>query len=242
MSVRTAACETVGHGAVGEAGNVASVTRQLGSRPPSKLMIVKNVGTDLCGDHGAWAVLTVNGNPVAIGDITASGASIQTEAAPGDTVVGIVHTVPLNNGIVCVRLGNLKFELLECDIVRDDAPATGGGGGVVEDPCISTRDWYAWNNLMPPKPDDFHVVGEVLVNDPMVSVSLVPKIPQGINPNILLLDILLIQLPLSQLPGTIKGGPTWKPVRYDRVNVTYTQVQIFHGGCLVADLAVDNIH
>ena len=24
---------------------------------------------------------------------------------------------------------------------------------------ITSRDWYAWNNLMPPKPDDFHIVG-----------------------------------------------------------------------------------
>jgi hypothetical protein len=30
-------------------------------------------------------------------------------------------------------------------------------------PCkgIKTKDWYSWLNLMPPPPDDFHVVGEV---------------------------------------------------------------------------------
>ena len=32
-------------------------------------------------------------------------------------------------------------------------------------PCegIDTQDWYVWINLMPPPPDDFHVVGEVWV-------------------------------------------------------------------------------
>jgi hypothetical protein len=37
-------------------------------------------------------------------------------------------------------------------------------------PCegIHSRDWYAWINLMPPPPDEFHVVGEVYVSNPGV--------------------------------------------------------------------------
>lgn len=35
-----------------------------------------------------------------------------------------------------------------------------------------TRDWYAWNNLMLPKPDDFHVVGEVQVGNPGILAML----------------------------------------------------------------------
>ena len=26
---------------------------------------------------------------------------------------------------------------------------------------METRNWYAWINTMPPKPDDFHIIGEV---------------------------------------------------------------------------------
>ena len=40
---------------------------------------------------------------------------------------------------------------------------------------IKTRDWYPWNNLMPPPPDDFHVVGEVYVPNPGVDVCSHPR-------------------------------------------------------------------
>lgn len=46
---------------------------------------------------------------------------------------------------------------------------------------MNTRDWYAWINLMPPKPDDFHVVGEVFVSNQGVQAQLCVKEPQGIN-------------------------------------------------------------
>ncbi len=107
-------------------------------------------------------------------------------------------------------------------------------------PCagIDTRDWYAWLNLMPPKPDDFHVIGEVFVPNPGVDPFLTPKVPQGINPQILLLDLHLIQQ-----PGNWPQVFVWKPARYDKVPSTihYTQVQIFCGDEMIADVKVEEV-
>lgn len=50
-----------------------------------------------------------------------------------------------------------------------------------------------WNDTMPPKPDTFHMVGEVQVPNPGVEVLLAPRTPQGINPQTLLLTLLLVQ-------------------------------------------------
>lgn len=104
-------------------------------------------------------------------------------------------------------------------------------------PCaeIRSQDWYAWINRMPPPPDDFHVTGEVLVANPGIEPLLVPKQPQGINPGILLMDLLL-----CQRPGVWPQLLTWKPVRYDktRPGVAYEQVQVFCGDQVVADVSV----
>jgi len=50
-----------------------------------------------------------------------------------------------------------------------------------------TRGWYAWLDTMPPKPDAFHVNGEVQVGNPGIYALLLKKEPQGINPAIVLL-------------------------------------------------------
>ena len=105
-------------------------------------------------------------------------------------------------------------------------------------PCrgIETRDWYAWLNLMPPPPDDFHVIGEVYVPNPGVDPFLTPRNPQGINPAILLLDLFLIQR-----PGIWPQVFVWKQARYDKTarSIRYTQVQVFCGDELIADIKVD---
>ena len=104
-------------------------------------------------------------------------------------------------------------------------------------PCadLQSRDWYAWINRMPPPPDDFHVTGEVLVANPGVEPLLTPKEPQGINPKILLMDLLL-----CQKPGIWPQVLTWKAVRYDKVRpgVDYEQVQVFCGDRVIADIPV----
>ncbi len=82
-------------------------------------MVLRNVASTLCGDTGAVAMLVVNGKPVAQGNITKVGSSIQTPAAvgKGGVVVAIVHTLPLFNEIICSRIGELSVVLNECDLV-----------------------------------------------------------------------------------------------------------------------------
>ena len=109
-------CTAVGHGGVGESGASTLILHQVTGRI-QKLMVLRNTETSLCPNTGAIAVLVVNGKPKAYGNITAQGSSIQTTANPGDRVAAIVHTVPLFNEIVCVRLGELTVRLDQCDLV-----------------------------------------------------------------------------------------------------------------------------
>lgn len=108
-------------------------------------------------------------------------------------------------------------------------------------PCkdAQTQDWYAWINLMPPPPDDFHVVGEVYVPNPGVDPFLTPRVPQGTNPTILQLDLYL-----CQQPGIWPQVFVWKPVRYDKVgrNFGYERVEVFCGEERIADFPVETVH
>ena len=102
-----------------------------------------------------------------------------------------------------------------------------------------TQNWYAWINLMPPPPNDFHVVGDVLVPNPGVDVFLSPKEPQGINPTILLMDLSLVQR-----PGMWPQVLTWKQARYDKITPhnLYRSVQIFSGDEIIAEMPVNEVH
>ena len=113
---KASACITVGKGGVGESGASSFLYHVVTGDIP-KLMLVKNVETSLCGNTGAIAILIVNGSPAAHGVITSGGSSIQAEAKPGDQVCVIVHTMPLFNDIACIHLGELNFELQQCDLV-----------------------------------------------------------------------------------------------------------------------------
>jgi hypothetical protein len=116
---KAGACVAVANGGVGETG--ASLFLLFKSKAKiQKLMVLKNVKSSLCPNTGAVAMLVVNGNPVAFGDITQVGSSIQTPGTvkSGDVVVAIVHTVPnFKKNISCIRLGELSVELRECDLV-----------------------------------------------------------------------------------------------------------------------------
>lgn len=98
--------------------------------------------------------------------------------------------------------------------------------------------WHAWINRMPPPPDDFHVVGDVEVGNPGVEALLTMKVPQGINPAILLLDLNFVQK-----PGIWPQVLTCVQARFDRVlipgSTPYTAVEIFHQGQRV--LLIDHV-
>lgn len=107
--------------------------------------------------------------------------------------------------------------------------------------CLDTRAWYAWNDLMPPRPDFFHITGEVQVPNPGVIPQLLPRVPQGINPTILLLDLCLVQQ-----PGNWIQKVEWAPVRYDAViqQYRYRTAEIFccESGETLASVPVEDIH
>jgi hypothetical protein len=61
-------------------------------------------------------------------------------------------------------------------------------------PAIITSNWSAWVNLMPPRPTPggtLHVTGEVDTQS-MDLAFLEKAIPQGINPAILLLNLVVV--------------------------------------------------
>ena len=103
---------------------------------------------------------------------------------------------------------------------------------------IATRNWYAWNDLMPPKPNHLHVAGEVQVANPGVLALLSPKEPQGINPTILMLDLHLVQQ-----PGIWPQHVTWAQAKYIKIEGgTYYEVGVYFGGVEVAKIPVKDVH
>jgi hypothetical protein len=108
---------TVAKGGVGESG-ATSLLHYKNEAKTQRLMVLRNVKSSLCGNTGAIAVLVVNGAPKVHGAITDANTSIQVKANPGDHVLTIVHAIPLFNNIACVRLGELEFELDECDLEK----------------------------------------------------------------------------------------------------------------------------
>lgn len=230
-------CVEVAKGGVGESGSTSLVAHQVQSEI-SKLMVLRTVETSLCPNTGAAAVLVVNGSVAASGVITEDGSSIQAEAPAGAWVIGLVHTFPLFNDIHCIRLGELSFRLDECDLVSAQA-----AGPTLRTACVlpcqgvATRDWYAWNDLMPPRPDHFHIVGEVEVPNPGVDVELVPRKAKG--KKTIAFDLVLIQR-----PGIWPQVLTWKPVRYDKVitGTKYANAEVWCGDTKIVDETVHDVH
>jgi hypothetical protein len=75
---------------------------------------------------------------------------------------------------------------------------------------VSSSDWYAWVNQMPPGPASFHVTGIVQLPTPGYDVRLVAAEPQGINPR-----ELICNLQVTPRPGIWPQIVTSVSVRYD---------------------------
>ena len=95
---------------------------------------------------------------------------------------------------------------------------------VIEQKACSTKDWNAWINMFPPAPAVLHVHGQVEVPNPGVEALLRKRVPQGINPKVLLLDLILVQR-----PGIWPEIITLVPAQYHELvdGAQYDQVQIF---------------
>jgi hypothetical protein len=133
---------------------------------------------------------------------------MQVDVSPGDQVIAILNSFPLLNGVMCSRLGEVKTTFEECDLVLQPGAVD---GSVMTDPIKCDR-WHAWVNRLPPAPDELHVIGMIDVPNPGVDVSLVERVPQGVNP-----DDLLVELILEQKPGIWPQRVVTKQVAYERV-------------------------
>ncbi|MBX3305908.1 MAG: hypothetical protein KF751_07625 [Nitrospira sp.] len=106
---------------------------------------------------------------------------------------------------------------------------------------MDTRNWRAWIDLMPPKPGDFQVTGEVYASNPGIRPELTPSIPQGINPAILMLDLKLVQQ-----PGMWPQVMTWAKVNYKESmgpkSHRYSEVEIRSNGESIAQIKVEETH
>ncbi len=108
----TAASTVVGKGGVGESGATDTINYTVSATANVK-MTAQTAKTSLCPNTGAFALLFNNGVLVAFGSITDQGATIMAKASPGDQIVAYVATHPIPNDIVCVRLGELSFVLIQ---------------------------------------------------------------------------------------------------------------------------------
>jgi len=109
-------CHVVAQGSVGESG-ASSMLIHTVEAEYSKMMVLRRGESGLCPNTGAVAVLVINGEVVASGSLTQKDSLISYEGMPGDKIIAIVHSVPLFNEIMCVRLGDLNFTLSECDLI-----------------------------------------------------------------------------------------------------------------------------
>jgi len=107
-------CVEIERAAVGQPGESAIMVHQH-SESGQKLAVLRNEQSNLCQNTGAVGILVVNGQPVAQGDLTEVGSSIEARVSTGDVLAAVVHTIPKLNGVVCVTLGELTAVLQECD-------------------------------------------------------------------------------------------------------------------------------
>ncbi len=87
------------------------------------------------------------------------------------------------------------------------------------------KDWYAWEDQMPPIPPGptLYVTGDVETPGSNIVPVLKPAVPQGTNPKILILDLTLVDTHMPGIPVV-----DFRPARYERdvEKGEFTQVEI----------------
>jgi hypothetical protein len=103
---------------------------------------------------------------------------------------------------------------------------------------IDTRNWYAWENNMPPGPVRLQATGEVKTPSAHKLPRLTRAKPQGINPKILILDLTVEE--------TGKVGPEvvdFRRAYYEEgcKPEQFTEVQINCEGSLLQMIKVERV-
>lgn len=101
--------------------------------------------------------------------------------------------------------------------------------------CPEMSDFSAWINTQPPGPFKLIVKGKVVTNAGNLLPELSERVPQGINPRILILDLSIKQ---SGGAGTADVAP--RDVRFDKPadKGQYSHVEIHFDGELCQTLEV----
>lgn len=105
--------------------------------------------------------------------------------------------------------------------------------------CPELSEFSAWINLQPPDPSRLIVIGKVVTNGGDLQPKLKERVPQGVNQNILLLDLTVEQ---TGKPGTDDIAP--RDVRFDKPagQGAYKQVEIYFEGERCLTLEVQEAH
>lgn len=98
------------------------------------------------------------------------------------------------------------------------------------------KDFHAFHNTMPPGPHSLYVIGTVVVSSLGYTVQLTEAASPGVNPTILLLE-LLVRKPASEAAAQIQEHQ----VRWDHPGPYaggYAEVHILCGSNIVQKLAI----
>jgi hypothetical protein len=226
------ACKEIRSSLIGQATSSQVMTHQV-PNGQEKIIVLRCERNHLCPNTGVLTTLLVNGKIATQGILESLTDAIQCNAIPGDIVVAVATLYPLMNSVRCVELGNATVTLSECDAV-----ITPTASMVPE--LINTSGWASSCNKKLPNPDEFQVHGTVELPNPLWTAKLIATIPQGLNPEILMLDIVL-----SRKNGPIVGPQVvvQQNVQYERTmnDCPYKKVHVFYNKQLIADIPVKEV-
>ncbi|WP_127595643.1 hypothetical protein [Nitratireductor alexandrii] len=103
---------------------------------------------------------------------------------------------------------------------------------------VISIQWRAWHDLMPGVTPTLYVTGEVQTSAGNMVPKLRPAVPQGINP-----QILILELSIEQEGDAGIQLVAFRPARYTQEAGAgaYTQVHIRHEGEEIAQLDVNEV-
>jgi hypothetical protein len=109
---------------------------------------------------------------------------------------------------------------LQVTLLADTPQAQAMEGGEV--PTATSQRWTAWHDRMPGYAATLHIDGECEFPTPGFAAALRPAHPQGPNPLIYLMDLIVVP-PLGPAPPVV----TRVPVQYsEQTAANYAQVQV----------------
>jgi hypothetical protein len=148
----------------------------------------------------------------------------------------VVFPIPDNLKGVRVHSSTNSVERLLYEASEGDTRTQTSLSRVLTGVDCQTRDWYAWNNLMPPPPYDFHIVGQVYVANPGIRPYLIEI--DSPDPDTIHLELLQVQE-----PGFWPQVFVWKQVRFEKVlpHKGYRWAVVFCEGKEIARVEVHDV-